>query len=120
MSALDYLFMIGGPIAFLLFALLGIYWVLGPGPPPNPVKLIRDGAVTTGMTRKQVLDAVGLPKSEVTNPDGTVTWRFSHGAEEAFVEDDAYVDFGGSGTVINVTVERTHVPSPEAAASQAK
>ncbi len=111
-TAMDYAVMIGGPLAFLLLAVLGILWVLGPGPPPNPVKLIREGAVKNGMSAAEVRRAVGEPKSVVSRPDGGVTWRYRRGTAEPFVEDDAYVDFGASGHVIGVTVERTHVRSP--------
>lgn len=109
---LDYAFMIGGPLAFLLVAVLGIYWVLGPGSPPNPVKLIKDGAVKVGMTQDDVQTAVGKPKSVEARPDGGITWRYRHGTAEPFVEEDAYVDFGSSERVISTSVERTNVQLP--------
>lgn len=111
-TPLDYAIMIGGPLAFLLFAILGMYWVLGPAPPPNPVKLIKDGAVKAGMTYAEVERVVGPPKSIEVRPDGGITWRYRHGTAEPFVEEDAYVDFGTSGRVINVSVERVNVQPP--------
>jgi hypothetical protein len=102
--------MVGGPIVFLLFAVLGILWLLGPAPPPNPVKLIKDGKVQAGMSMAEVQNAVGPPKSIESRSDGGFTWRYRHGTSEPFVEEDAYVDFSSTGRVLSVTVERVTAP----------
>lgn len=113
MTFSDYAVMIGGPIAFLLVAVLGILWVLGPAPARNPVELVKKGEVRTGMTRSQVLDLLGAPKSKVPLPDGGEAWKYHHGTSEPFVEEDADLKFDAGGALLGAVVSRTPVPIQE-------
>jgi hypothetical protein len=111
-TAIDYVFMIGGPVAFLAIAVWGILWLLGPAPPGNPVSLLKKGAVKVGMTPSQVLEKVGNPKSIEPRTGGGFTYRYHRGTEEPFVEEDAFIDFSESEKVVNVSFERTAVKPP--------
>jgi hypothetical protein len=107
-TALDYAVMFGGPLAFLILAILGIMWLLGPPPQPNPVRLLRDGAVRHGMTVVEVERRLGAPKA-VLPRDGGFTYRYQHGSDRPFVEEDGYVDFDLRGMVVGFAVEQRDV-----------
>src|SRR5512132_3716760 len=87
-TAIDYVFMFGGPILFLAIAFWGILWVLGPVPAPNPITLIKKGEVKVGMSQGQVERVLGEPKSTEPQADGSVNWIYHHGTEEPYVEED--------------------------------
>src|SRR3972149_4602703 len=93
MAFADYAVMIGGPLAFVLTAVLGIMWILGPAPRPNPIEMVRSGKVHPGMTSEQVQDVLGPPKSKVSQPDGGAVWQYHHGTSEPFVEEEAALAF---------------------------
>ena len=112
-TAVDYLAMIGGPIAFLAIAIWGILWLLGPAPPPNPVSKLKGGAVRPSMTQRQVVDAVGEPKSIEPRPDGGVDWVYHRGTAEPYVEEDASVTFNAQGSVVRVSFEKSSPPPAE-------
>ncbi len=111
-TAIDYVVMIGGPIAFLAIAVWGIFWLLGPGPPKNPVSLLKKGVVKVGMAPAEVIERVGNPKSIEPRTAGGFTYRYHRGTEEPFVEEDAFVDFSESERVVNISFERTAVKPP--------
>jgi hypothetical protein len=111
-TAIDYVVMIGGPVAFLAIAIWGILWMLGPAPPRNPVSLLKKGVVKTGMTPAEVVGQVGQPKSIEPRAGGGFTYRYHRGTAEPFVEEDAYIDFSMNETVVNVSFERTAVRPP--------
>jgi len=70
---IDYAFLIGGPIVFLLIAVLGMRVVVGPIPPPSPVQRIKDGEITQGMSLDDVVKKLGKPKEITTAPSGDST-----------------------------------------------
>lgn len=110
MTALDYLFMIGGPLAFLLVAVLGVYWIIGPAPPDNPIQLIKDHRVAAGMSQEKVLQILGEPKSVVALPDGGERWEYHHGTADPFVEEDGDLVFSPGGILLSATVSRSPAP----------
>lgn len=104
--------MIGGPLMFIAILIWGIFFLLGPPPPSNPVSRLKRGAVKPGMTMDQVVAAVGSePKSIEPRPDGGFTYIYHRGTEEPFVEEDALVAFSANGYVISVSFERTTAPT---------
>lgn len=108
----DYFFIIGFPVIFLAIAVAGILWLLGPAPYKDPVTRIREGAVQIGFTREGVINAVGPPMEETSNPDGTFTLRYRRGTEQPLVEEDAFLDFSADGFLMRINYERTRVPEP--------
>lgn len=106
---IDYAVMFGGPILFLLVAVMGIRSFLGPPPPVQVVQRLRDGAVKPGMTENEVLAAVGEPKGRIEKPDGGFAFRYQRSAWDSqrntFLEEDAYIDFSAGGTVTGVTFD---------------
>ncbi|MDR3689282.1 MAG: hypothetical protein P4L46_07885 [Fimbriimonas sp.] len=117
LSAVDYAFMIGGPLVFLLLAVILIRSLLGGTGPENPVTMLREGAVKTGMSEMQVENIVGPPKSTTENPNGGTTFRYQHGAWDSdrrtFLEEDAYVDFDASDQVSGISFESRTPPLPK-------
>lgn len=113
MTHLDYLFMIGGPVVFMAFAIFGIYWLIGPAPPMNPVQLVKDGKVEAGMSQQAVLNLLGKPKERVELPDGGERWRYHHGTADPFVEEDADLVFTPGGRLLSASVSKSPIPVPE-------
>lgn len=118
LKPIDYAVMFGGPVLFLLFAAALVFWVLGPAPPDNPVRKIREGAVVVGMTTREVERAVGPPWQIVAREDGGATYlyRFSGFDVQTTqpLEEDASVEFDGAGRVRSVTTDRQVPPTPSA------
>ncbi|MCW5943766.1 MAG: hypothetical protein KIS66_16155 [Fimbriimonadaceae bacterium] len=111
-TRVDYAVMIGGPIVFMLILWFGVNWIVGPGPPPRPIQKLKAGVVKNGMTSEQVIAQVGPPAGIVESPDGSFTYRYQGTGEDAFLAEDAFVDFGAGGRVVNVTFEKTPVKPP--------
>jgi hypothetical protein len=112
LTPIDWVVMIGGPLAFLLIAYFWLTALLGPPVPPNPIGKLRAGVVRMGMTAEQVERTIGPPREITTRADGGFTYRYYRGTAEPFVEDEAYVEFGGSGVVTGLSFERTAVRPP--------
>jgi hypothetical protein len=70
---------------------------------------MREGAVKVGMTEADVLSKVGKPKGIVDKADGGYTYRYQSSAwdpdRKVPLEEDAYVEFTGSGTVSSITFD---------------
>jgi hypothetical protein len=114
---IDWAFLIGGPIVFLAIAWFGLNAIIGPGPAPHPVALLRAGRVTPGMTEGEVRALLGPPKADITQEEGKYYFRYQRSSWQSdtktFVEEDAYVDFESDGRVSGVSFEsRTPPPVP--------
>ena len=70
---IDYGFLIGGPLVFLLIAVFGMRAIVGPIPQPSPVQRIKDGEITSGMGYDEVLRKLGKPKEITTAATGDST-----------------------------------------------
>jgi hypothetical protein len=120
LQPIDYAFLIGGPVAFLLVAFLGIRTLVGPDPRPDPIPLLREGKITAGMTAQQVLDKLGAPNSSVTNDDGSMQLRYTRTdwsgvtkeRNATLAQDEGVVLIGPDGRVVTVRFERIPVPPP--------
>lgn len=113
LSRIDYLFLIGGPVAFVLFAVLSIMWILGPPPPKNPIKLIKDGDVKTGMSVKEVERVLGQPKEITITPEGGLKYLYIKSADTPFVADEGTVEFNSTGQVVRVSTDQFNGVPPE-------
>jgi len=117
LTGLDYSVMIGGPLIFVAIAVIGIRALLGGQPVIDPVKMLRDGAVSTGMSEHEVLNKVGQPKATIENKNGGTTFRYQHGTwdtdRSTFVEEDAYIDFDESERVSEVSFESKTPSQPK-------
>ncbi|MBX3118301.1 MAG: hypothetical protein KF784_04490 [Fimbriimonadaceae bacterium] len=109
----DYYFLIGGPVAFIAFAILGILWILGPPPRQNPIKLIKDGEVRVGMSIGQVEDVLGRPKEISELPDGGLRYLYVRNADTAFVADEGIVEFSPTGQVTRVATDQFNAVPPD-------
>lgn len=114
MTPLDWVVLIGGPVAFLAFALTLVFVVLGPGPDLGPIEKIRRGEVKVGMTVLEVESKIGRPKGSTPREDGGFTYRYQHGTAEMMVEEDAYLEFNPDGFLMSISIERVSVPVPTA------
>lgn len=109
----DYLFLIGGPVAFIAFAILGIFWILGPPPPQNPIKLIKEGEVKVGMSPSQVEAILGRPKEISELPNGGLRYLYVKSADTPFVADEGIVDFSPTGQVTRVATDQFNAVPPD-------
>lgn len=110
-TAIDYVVLFGGPIAFLAIAVTLILYLIGPAPRQNPVERIKAGAVRVGMTVEDVERAVGPPREATDREDGGFTYRYKS-SPEPFVEEDAFIDFSPAGRVLTINIERQSVRPP--------
>ena len=117
LAPIDYVVMIGGPAVFIVIAIIGVRSLLGTAPSTDPVKVLRDGTVSSGMSESEVLSKVGQPKATVTNTNGTTSFRYQHGTwdseRKTFVEEDAYVDFDDTDHVSGVSFESRTPAQPD-------
>lgn len=115
MRPADYVVLYGMPILFLALAALLVSLYIGQSPQVGVVQRIRNGAVKPGMSEQEVLQRAGPPKGVVEREDGGFTYRYQSSAwdpeRRVPIEEDAYVDFGSSGVVGNVTFD-SRVPEP--------
>ncbi len=109
----DYLFLVGGPLAFLAFAIFSIMWLLGPPAPKNPIKLIKDGDVKVGMSIKEVEAILGQPKEMTVTPDGGLKYLYIKSADTPFVADEGTVEFSPYGQVTRVATDQFNGVPPE-------
>lgn len=113
LTKIDYLFLIGGPVLFVATAVIGIMWLLGPPPPKNPVKLIKEGAVKTGMSVSEVEQILGQPKEMTQTADGGLRFLYVKSSETPFVADEGIVEFSATGQVVRVTTDQFQGVPPE-------
>lgn len=108
--------MFGGPLLFLVIAIVGIRSLLGVGA-PDAMTLLREGAVKVGMTEREVVRAVGEPRVVVEKETGGFTYRYHRGAwdvqRNVFREEDADVEFSPGGRVSSISFHETVPPLPE-------
>ena len=107
LAPLDYAFMIGGPILFLLIAIFGMRAVIGPIPQPSPVQRIKDEEIKPGMTLSDVLHRLGKPKDIQTRDDGSQELIYTRTVSDGELTlEEGVIDFGTSGTVVGTHVDR--------------
>lgn len=109
----DYLFMIGGPVAFVLVAVIGVLWILGPALETHPVDQVERGEVVSGMSKEQVRSRLGVPDAISLEGAGNEVWRYSKPAAEMFMMKDARITFSPSGRVSAVSIEEFRPPPDE-------
>ncbi|MFQ3588370.1 MAG: hypothetical protein SNJ74_10775 [Fimbriimonadaceae bacterium] len=118
-TKLDYAVLYGGPIAFLVVAVLGLSWLLGPAPRPNPVEEIRRGNVRVGMTFLQVEKRLGQPNEIVELPDGAFEYTYRRTSVEdlrrsgGFTQDEGIVTFDANGRVVRVRFDKIDAIPPD-------
>lgn len=111
LETLDYAFLFGMPVLFLLVAWFGLTSLLPKGPPPDPVKILRSGAVRAGMGPAEVRRLVGLPKATVDLGDGAFEYVYRRTIYDNDVSmDDAFVEFTSDARVRVVRFERVAGP----------
>lgn len=107
LQPIDYLFMIGGPILFLVVAFFGMRAVIGPVPRPSAVQRIKDGEIKPGTPVSQVLHELGTPQSVSTNPDGSTTLIYTRTVADPDLQvEEGIVQVTQSGEVLSTTVDR--------------
>jgi hypothetical protein len=115
MRTADYVVLYGMPILFLALAALLVSLYLGQSPQVGVVQQIRNGAVKAGMPEQEVLQRAGPPKGIVEREDGGYTYRYQSSAwdpeRRVPIEEDAYIEFGPTGVVGNITFD-SRVPEP--------
>lgn len=123
LQPIDYAFMIGGPIVFLLIAWIGVMQLLGPAPAENPVAKLRRDVVKAGMPEAKVIELVGPPKGIEPLSNGGYSFRYQRSGwnqeQKTLQEEDAYVDFTASGTVSSVNFD-SREPLPPDSLNKAK
>ena len=107
LKPIDYAFMIGGPIVFLLIAIFGMKAVIGPIPHPSAVQRIKDGDIKPGTPLTEVLHELGEPKSVTPNPDGTTTIIYTRTVGDPDLQiEEGIIQVTQSGEVLTTTVDR--------------
>ena len=111
LQPVDYAVMFGGPILFLIVAVLGIRALLGPAPQVDPIRAIRNEEIRSGMSRNEVLDKLGAPSQDTGT---TLTYRRTVWDEnrKEFAQDEGTIELDGSERVISTKVERLQPPAP--------
>lgn len=93
----------GGPLLFIAIVVIAWKMLLGPTVKPNPVKLLREGAVAVGEPMSALLDRIGPPNHELTDAQGRRTWNYettTWSAElKAVIAEDADVTIEEDGRV---------------------
>ena len=116
LGLIDYSVMIGGPVVFILIAVVGIGSLLGTQEITNPISKLKSGEVKIGMDESEVLKRVGQPKSTTDNSSGGLTYRYEHGLwdteRKTFMEEDAYIDFDSTNHVSGISFESKTPPQP--------
>jgi hypothetical protein len=104
---IDYVFLIGGPLAFFLIAFFGLRAVVGPIPQPSAVQRIKDGEVKSGENFNDVLKLLGQPKSIVTHDDGSMTAVYTRTVADGDLQvEDGIITVDPTGHVQESHVER--------------
>jgi hypothetical protein len=113
LQAVDYLFMIGLPLLFLLVVAFGMRAIIGPIPQPSAVQRIKDGEIKPGMTWSQVRKRIGDPKEITQNLDGTATLTYLRTTLDGELSvEEGIVVIGPANTVVSTRVERQR-PDPQ-------
>jgi len=115
LQPIDYAVIVGGPIAFLLILWFGIHAILGPAPRPNPVQLLRDGAIEIGAPMNEVTQKLGRPSRVQTTEDGTIRYIYTRTVFEQATRsdslDEAVIEFTPSGRVQAISFDRSAPPA---------
>ncbi len=117
LTKLDYAVMFGGPILFILIFWIGMRLIIGPVPEASPVKKLRDGKISIGMSMEQVSKELGRPSRTQTFEDGTEWFVYTRTVYEEATKsdslDEAVVEFTPTGRVANIRFERLVPPAPQ-------
>lgn len=111
---IDYTVIIGGPMICLLIIWLGIRCIVGPGPRPSPIQMLRDGVIEIGAPMSKVQDKLGRPGRMQELPDGGFIFVYTRTVLESSGSDsldEASVQFTPSGRVERITFDRSS-PQP--------
>lgn len=116
LGPVDYAFMIGGPLLFILIFWLGVRMILGPVPESSPVNKLRDGKIAIGATMDAVQKELGRPSRTQFLEDGSTLFVYTRTVYEASTRsdslDEAVVEFTPGGRVMNIRFERSTPPAP--------
>ena len=117
LGPVDYAFLFGGPILFLLVAYFGLMAIIGPAPRPNPVALLRSGTVSVGMDADEVVRKLGPPNATEQRPDGGLVLHYTRTAMDSGTvsSDEGLVDVGQDGHVTGIRFDRSTPPLPPVA-----
>ena len=114
LQPIDYAFMIGGPVAFVLLMVVCWSFLIGPRPPMNPISLLKGGKVRVGMSVSEVESTVGSPKYTTTNPDGSEAFHYQGSqwepSRKVVLGEDATVNFDASGRVSSLSFNSEEPP----------
>lgn len=112
---IDYAVLIGGPVVCLLIIWFGIHAILGPSPRPNPVALLREGAIAIGATADEVQHKLGRPSRVQEQEDGGFVYVYTRTVYEETTRsdslDEATVEFTPSGRVQGIRFDRSAPPA---------
>lgn len=118
-TKLDYAVLYGGPLACLAVAAIGLMWLLGPAPRPNPIDEIRRGNIRAGMTFLQVEERLGRPNEVVNLPEGGFENTYRRTSADdlprsgGFSQDEGTVTFDENGRVVRVRLDRVDAIPPD-------
>jgi hypothetical protein len=112
LAPIDYAFLFGGPILFLLVAYFGLMAVIGPAPRPNPVRLLRNGAIPIGADADRVLHDLGPPNATEQKEDGSLVLHYLRTSMDSGTvsSDEALVDVSPDGHVTGIRFDRSTPP----------
>lgn len=112
---IDYAVIVGGPLICLLIIWFGIQAIVGPAPRPNPVKLLREGAIEIGARSEEVIKKLGAPTQIREQEDGGFTYIYTRTVYEEATKSDSLdegaVDFTPTGRVQSIRFDRSAPPS---------
>lgn len=118
LKLIDYVVMIGGPLAFLLIFWLGVRMIMGPITEPSPVKKLRDGEIAIGTPMAEVEKELGRPNQVVELPDGGFRFVYTRTVFEEQTRsdslDEAVVEFTPTGRVQSIRFDRSTPPATPA------
>ena len=102
-TPLERVVLFGGTVLYIVLVVIAWKALLGPTVKPNPVKLLKDGAVTVGEPMAHLVDRVGPPNHEVMDANGRRTWNFEtttwNSDLKAVIAEDADVSIDEDGRI---------------------
>ncbi len=114
LKPIDYAFMFGGPLVFLLIFWIGVRGIVGPIPEASPVKKLRDGVIQVGAKADDVRKELGRPNESIELEDGSFKLIYTRtvfdqetGSDSL---DEATVEISPTGRVIRINFDRTEPP----------
>lgn len=115
LQPIDYAVLIGGPVAFLLILWFGLQAILGPAPRPNPVKLLREGAIAIGAGAGEVTSKLGKPSRVQEIEGGGFRYIYTRTVFEESTRsdslDEAVVEFTPNGRVMGFSFDKSAPPT---------